>query len=411
MSRTTHDAADDRADGPATAARPGVTRRTVLKWAGVGTAGLAVAAGGTVGIRAAVNGVWDAGRGDPYRLWDAWPDDEGVRGVVAAGVLAANPHNTQPWRFRLAEDAIEVRSDPRRRMPVNDASHREHFAGLGCAVENMVLDARARGLAAQVTAFPEGPDAELAARLVLSPARAERSELYRAIGHRHTQRGPFDGTELRAADLAALDAQATGLDGVGVHWVRDAAGRRRMGELLVEATEAIVSDPEQSREAFSWFRNDRADIDRHRDGLTLDCQGLGGFTLFAAKVLPAQSRAGGDRFWLDQVRRVHTATAAAYGVVTVTDVADRARQVEGGRLLERLHLAATARGLGFQPMNQITERIDRDRALGRPSQFSERYASLLGLPASSALLAFRVGRPEREARRSPRRALAAVVVS
>ena len=51
--------------------------------------------------------------------------------------------------------------------------------------------------------------------------------------------------------------------------------------------------------------------------LTLDGQGLGDLTLLAAKILPAQSRTDGDTFWLKATRDVHTATAAAYGVITV----------------------------------------------------------------------------------------------
>ena len=106
--------------------------------------------------------------------------------------------------------------------------------------------------------------------------------------------------------------------------------RRRLGALYVDATEAIVGDREQSVEAFSWFRNDRSDIDRHRDGLTLDGQGLGGLTLVAAKLLPAQSRTDGDAFWVKATRETHTATAAAYGVIVVDDVLDRTAQVTGG---------------------------------------------------------------------------------
>ena len=34
-------------------------------------------------------------------------------------------------------------------------------------------------------------------------------------------------------------------------------------------------------------------------------------------------------------------------MITVDNVADRAAQVTGGRLLTRLHLAATAQGLGL----------------------------------------------------------------
>ena len=44
--------------------------------------------------------------------------------------------------------------------------------------------------------------------------------------------------------------------------------------------------------------------------------------LAVAKILPASSRTAGDRFWLDQTRTVHTATAAAYGVITVANPDD-----------------------------------------------------------------------------------------
>ena len=91
--------------------------------------------------------------------------------------------------------------------------------------------------------------------------------------------------------------------------------------------------------------------------------------------------------------------------MTVPDVRDRTAQVTGGRLLARLHLAATSLGLGLHHMNQVTERIDRDRATGRPDVFSTRWAQVLGIPASTALVAFRIGHPERAPGLSPRRPL------
>ncbi|MYT03176.1 hypothetical protein GT021_00495 [Streptomyces sp. SID5470] len=184
-----------------------------------------------------------------------------------------------------------------------------------------------------------------------------------------------------------------------------------MGRLYVEATEAITADTDQSTEAFGWFRSSRDSIDKHRDGLTLDAQGLGGLTLFAAKLLPAQSRKDGDAYWVKATREVHTATAAAYGVITVDDVTDKTAQVNGGRLLARMHLTATMLGFGLHHMNQITERIDRDTAAGTPDVFSARWAALLGRPASTGLLSFRIGHPERTPGLSPRRSLEDVVTS
>jgi hypothetical protein len=77
----------------------------------------------------------------PWRLWDA-PDIRGKpMALVAAAVLAANPHNTQPWLFKVSEDAIEIYADPLRHLGAMDPFLREMHLGLGCAIENAVLTA------------------------------------------------------------------------------------------------------------------------------------------------------------------------------------------------------------------------------------------------------------------------------
>ena len=120
-----------------------------------------------------------------------------------------------------------------------------------------------------------------------------------------------------------------------------------MGDLYVEATQAITDDAQMSADSFTWFRNDRSQIDAHRDGLTLDCQGLSDTMLVAAKILPAQSRKASDDFWVKSTREVHTATARAYGIVRVDDVDNPRNRLDGGRLLQHVHLAATAARLGL----------------------------------------------------------------
>ncbi len=186
-----------------------------------------------------------------------------------------------------------------------------------------------------------------------------------------------------------------------------AADRTTLGALIIDATQAIIDDEQQSKDSFVWFRNNRDDIDTQMDGLTLDAQGLSPMVLAAAKIPPATSRTAGDAFWLDQTRTVHTATAATYGIVTVADPDDPAQQLTGGQLLQRIHLAATVAGLGLQHMNQITER-DRDTSLSQPSKFATAMDALLGQPGQHALSTFRIGHPVRPGRLSPRRPVSEV---
>lgn len=401
------------------AEQSGPTRRSVLRWGALGVGGLVGAASVAAAVRGGLNGAFSVGEGAPYELWREWdaPSDLATH-VVAAGVLAANPHNTQPWTFVVTGDdpatpTIDVHADPSRTMPVNDASGREHLAGIGCAVTNMVVAAAARGVGATVTVLPDGGGGATdgpAARVALGgPADTADATLVEVLPRRRTARAAFADREIDAALLDEL-ASRSERDGVRVHWVSAADERAALGALVVDATAAVVADEAMSVEAFSWFRGDRAQVDRHRDGLTLDCQGLDTVTVFAAKVLPAQSRRQGDEFWLRRTRDVHTATAAAYAVLLVDDVQDPAQQVAGGAVLQRLLLECAAAGLATQPMNQVTEYLDAVAygTAGDPAvaaDLAQRWEELVPDGARRGLLTLRLGYPDRAAGLSPRRAL------
>ncbi|CAN0606011.1 unnamed protein product, partial [Ectocarpus sp. 12 AP-2014] len=48
------------------------------------------------------------------------PSEPAARDFVRFATLAANSHNTQPWKFRIAENAIDILPDFARRTPAVD---------------------------------------------------------------------------------------------------------------------------------------------------------------------------------------------------------------------------------------------------------------------------------------------------
>ncbi len=381
-------------------------RRSVLKAIGLAGATAAVAGTGALSYRVFDSAALAPGGGRAYDPWRSWVTGTGPLGAVACAVLAANPHNTQPWVFHVTDTAMELFADSQRTIGTVDPLLREQHIGLGCALENLVLGCRARGLEPSVALLPDGGAGGRVAHVSLTPGATTTGPAYEAIGRRHTNRGPYAATGLPDQVLAAL-VDTSDLPGVAVHWVTAPAEMAVLGRLMGDAALALTQDEQQSQDSFAWFTGSNDEIQQRRDGMTLDAQGLSPLILSLGKLLPASSRTAGDAFWVDQTLTVQTRTAAAYGVVTAADGHDRTSQLAAGRLLQRVHLTATARGIALQPMNQVTERIDRESTTGAAATFGPRLARLLPAGAQP-LVAFRVGYPLREALPSPRRTIAAV---
>ncbi|MFP3786725.1 nitroreductase, partial [Burkholderia sp. SIMBA_024] len=86
-----------------------------------------------------------------------------------AALLAASPHNTQPWRFVISDAAIELHAVPERNLGPLDPFRREQRLGLGCALENLLLACPGAGFDATVETTPQDAADTLVARVRLAP--------------------------------------------------------------------------------------------------------------------------------------------------------------------------------------------------------------------------------------------------
>lgn len=76
--------------------------------------------------------------------------------MIEQAVRAPSGHNTQPWKFRLFPDHIDILPDFSRALPVVDPDHRELFVSLGCAAENLCIAAAHKGWLGKVSTAIDG---------------------------------------------------------------------------------------------------------------------------------------------------------------------------------------------------------------------------------------------------------------
>lgn len=275
-----------------------VDRRGFLRIAGLGLGVLAVTGAGGLTWRAADGGVFATGTGPAYAAWNAaGPSGQGPLGMVRAAVLAANAHNAQPWRFRVATDRIDLFADTSRTIGTMDPLGREMQISLGCALENLALAGPANGQAPTVTLLPDPADRTHIARMDLVPAQRSVSALFEAIPRRHTNRAAYDTA--RPVAKGQLDTMGGLIDDPAVElvWLTKADDKRAFGDLTTRATAAIIADPRQAADDFVWYRTDWDEIQAKKDGITIDPSGKSLLIRDLAKVLPVSRRQNNDG-WL-----------------------------------------------------------------------------------------------------------------
>ena len=267
--------------------------------------------------------------------------------LVRFATLAPSGHNTQPWRFRIERDRIELLPDFARRTPIVDPDDHHIFVGLGCAAENLVLAAAATGRVAEME--PAAPqDGGIAFRF--RSGKPIQSALFTAMPHRQSTRGDYDGKPISTADLRTL-ATAAELPGVQTILITERRGIDRVRDLVLAGNTTQMSDVAFTRELKHWLRYNPRDAMRTGDGLFSVASGAPALPSWAGPLLFDRLVTAGT----ENKRYASQLDASAGVAVFVGASADPDHWIRVGRACQRFALQATALGLKCAFVNQPVE--------------------------------------------------------
>lgn len=184
---------------------------------------------------------------------------------------APSIHNTQPWRWRLTGNTLDLHLVRSRITRTSDPDGRLATLSCGAALHHARVAMAAHGWQIAVTRLPQGADQDLLARLHVqrrSPPDLTSARLLRTISSRHTDRRAVTATPLEPEALTAITA-AMEAQGTRTHTLRPdqlldlaaAADEAQCGQAADSAWQAELLYWTGIREADAPGRN----VDHHGD--------------------------------------------------------------------------------------------------------------------------------------------------
>jgi nitroreductase family protein len=301
--------------------------------------------------------------------------------AVEHAVRAPSVHNTQPWRWRIGRNTVDLYADPARHLPATDPDRRDLILSCGAALHHFAVALAAAGRSVQVVRMPDPEDRWLLAtvRVDVGSPNALAAGLFPAIDRRRTDRRRMSHRPVPATAVRRLQDVARSTGAVLVS-VTGPAMRKRLTLALEEAARRQAATPGYGAELEIWTR-------RHpgaRDGVSA--------TAVAAPPTGLTEPTGLRRFPRAELRQPlppagHGRPDDAAEFLLLTTPTDREiDRLRAGEAASAVLLTATGIGLATTPLSQGTEvAASRDllrRTLGVPE--NPQLLLRIGWPASCA---------------------------
>ncbi|TGL33965.1 hypothetical protein EHQ52_05385 [Leptospira koniambonensis] len=285
--------------------------------------------------------------------------------AIRIGITAPNPHNVQPWKFKIINDhSALLYVDEKRLLKDTDPTFRQIHIGQGTFLENLSLGTQVLGYSAEVSLFPEGKytiadiGKKPIAKIVLNKQEdLIRNPLSEFISERVTRRSVYEGEELTQEDFEKIRKESAVLYSE-LKFVPK-AGSEKLSKQLIAAMQMETDTYRTYEESRIWFRYNDEEIGKFKDGISLRANGASGLKYYFARNFflkhgteswhsPENKKAGMDMF----ASMVESSKGFIFLKTDHNEIID---WVQAGRDYLRLHLASTKNGFSLHPMSQILQ--------------------------------------------------------
>jgi nitroreductase len=284
-------------------------------------------------------------------------DTDALVAAAEAALRAPSIFNSQPWRWHVTADTLELSADPQRQLAVVDPEHMMSTLSCGIALHHARTALSAEGRSHTVDRLPDPTRPDLLARIRITgthtpdPADVRR---YQASLIRHTDRRPFEGEPLPDAMVDRLRAAAEAEHAYLYRMRPDDVPA--LAAAVTQAQRVEMADPDYRAELARWT-NRPTDTG---DGVPADT-----VPATTPRTVPVRefTVTGTETGGIEPLAEEGTDRSATY-LVLAGESDDRLEWLRAGEALSAVWLTAVTEGLSVSPMSDVAE-VPSTRALLR----------------------------------------------
>jgi hypothetical protein len=267
--------------------------------------------------------------------------------MVQYAVKAPSGHNTQPWKFRINENSIELMPDLVKSLPVVDENNRELYISLGCALENLCITAQQLGYDYDVVSKNEQGITVNFAKT--SPAVG--NNLFFQIEKRQTNRSVYQNKRIPDETIECLENIVLEPN-TQIYFTKTGESlATELTEYIVRGNEKQMNDNSFKEELILWMRFNKGEIRKTGDGLAYSAMGFPSIPRFMGKPIVGNYLKPGRQNQSD----LGKIDSSSHLVLFTTKNNTLSEWIDMGRSLERILLETTRLNLANAHLNPPCE--------------------------------------------------------
>ncbi len=291
--------------------------------------------------------------------------------MLENGIKAPSGHNTQPWKFKINKNSIDVYPNLEKELPIVDANHRELFISLGCAVENICLTANQLGYKYQIEIINQ--DNAPFIHIELNKGEVRKSPLFLQIDKRQTNRSVYNSKIIKEKTLNELK-NLNIASPVSIFFYEKGKNEfLTLSELIYKGNEILFSNNEFKEELLDWIRFNKKEVEKKKDGLAYNVLESPSLPKWLGKPIvksflkpKPQNKSEKEKL-----------NSSSHLVIIATEKNTPENWILAGQVLERFLLKCTELGIAVAFSNQPCEVQELSNELRKKIEIKNNYPMLL----------------------------------